>query len=229
MTGEVLAFAGMAAAACGGIVVGRRYSVEELQRQRDNALRRLRTDELTGLPNRLGLYEELERREAAGEAYTAGLLDLDHFKAVNDHFGHDEGDDLLIEVGNRLRHAIGARCFPARLHGDEFVFVLPAMSDDQAATAAWLIKEHLAAPWAIGGHYVLPWASIGMSHAEPGDARSEVLHRADVAMYRAKRGNIGIAVFDPTLDGSPQREQDRPTVRLRDMPAAIDPDRQVAA
>ncbi|MFB9178694.1 GGDEF domain-containing protein [Dactylosporangium sucinum] len=193
----------------------------------------LRTDALTGLPNRLGLEAEMERRQ--GTSYTLGLLDLDNFKAVNDRCGHEAGDDLLIEIADRLRWEVGANGFATRLHGDEFVVLLPAMTDDQAAMAAWEIKEGLAAPYELPGIFpYLQWASIGMTHAEPGEQDGDVLRRADVAMYRAKRGQIGITVFDPTLDVLPPREQARPQarpqVRLRDIAAVVtEPDGEVAA
>lgn len=220
MAGEVVAFAGMAAAAVGGLVLGRYNANGSLRRERDDALTQLSTDALTGLSNRIGFEAELERRQ--GTAYTLGLLDLDNFKAVNDRCGHEAGDDLLIEIADRLRWAVGAYGFAARLHGDEFVALLPAMSDDQAAVAAWDIKEALAAPYELPGIFpYLQWASIGMTHAEPGEQVGQVLRRADVAMYRAKRGKIGITVFDPTLDVLPPREEPRPKVRLRDIAAVV--------
>lgn len=234
--GEVLQTAGLVVAAVGGLVLGGsaiapRRQRDEARRQRDDALAQLRTDALTGLPNRFGLETELERRRAVGMPYTLGLLDMDRFKAVNDRCGHDAGDDLLVEIGARLRWEVRSIGFAARLHGDEFVFVLDQTTDEQAALAAWGIKEGLAAPYELPGIFpYLPWASIGMTHARQDEVDGDVLSRADVAMYRAKRDQIGIAVFDPTLDVLPPREQARPTVRLRDVAAVVtEPDGEVAA
>src|SRR5690348_6031970 len=120
---EVLAFAGMAAAAVGGLVLGRPTSdagfqkeLRQVRAERDEALVRVYTDHLTRLPNRAAFLEALDRRAAAGERYTIAMLDLDDFKAINDHLGHATGDSMLYELGVRLAElASGGAAMAARL------------------------------------------------------------------------------------------------------------------
>ena len=226
--GEVLAALGMVAAASGGLVLGRVRTVD-MRRQRDEALERLHTDDLTMLPNRRALYRELGRRTKAGEAYTVAMLDMDRFKAINDRFGHDLGDWVLLQFAMRL-HEVARRLtgYAGRLHGDEFVVVLPAMSDDQAALAAAEIHECTADLLVVLGHMIFPWATVGVAAAAVGDSPRDVLHRADVALYRAKRKEVSVALFDPAVDMFPPPQEDRPTVRLREL-AELEPDRGVAA
>lgn len=228
--GEMLVAAGMAAAAVGGLVLGRQIDNATLRAERDEALRQVRTDSLTRLPNRLAVMEELDRRAAAGERYTVAMLDINDFKSINDHLGHATGDSVLYEVAVRLAEvAEGRGALAGRLSGDEFVLLLPAMSDEQAAMAAWDIHERTGEPLIVSGRWLLPLTSVGLAAADPGEDPGDVLHRADIAMYRAKTSASCIAVFDPALDVVTPVEEERPRVRLRDVPAAIDPDRQARA
>lgn len=224
-TGEVLAAAGMVAAAGGGVFVGSCWT----RRANEQLVRRLHTDELTLLPNRLGYQREMARRLAAGEGYTVGFVDLDRFKAVNDQLGHDAGDDILREFACRLIEVVGPPTgFVARLQGDEFVVVLPAVSVDQAVLHAMAIHEDTALPMLVDGHWLFPWASIGLALAEPGEAPRQVLRRAEAAMYRAKRKESGFALFDPEVDVVAPPSEKRPRRRLRDV-TVVEPQRGVAA
>ena len=162
--------------------------------RRENAL--LHTlafsDPLTGLLNRRGLYLALEQSlpaALASSAVAVYLIDLDEFKPVNDRFGHDAGDELLIEVGRRLKAQLGELDLVARLGGDEFVVVVHKIND--AATAQAIGGRLLSAmdrPFAVAGALARVGATVGYAVA-PGDAHdmSNLLRCADAAMYEGKK------------------------------------------
>jgi diguanylate cyclase (GGDEF)-like protein len=147
-------------------------------------------DELTGLANRAQFTDALRRAVRSGRAATLFYIDLDGFKPVNDRFGHDVGDRLLIAVGERLRGCTRAHDAVARLGGDEFAVLI---SDQAAPEDADRVNERLAAafaaPFAIDGETLAIGASIGRA-AFPHDADGavELLSAADAAMYAAKQG-----------------------------------------
>jgi diguanylate cyclase (GGDEF)-like protein len=149
-------------------------------------------DPLTGLANRaqfVGLLRtSLDAPHAeADRPTTLMFLDLNGFKAVNDRLGHNAGDELLVGVANRLVSAVGDRGLVARLGGDEFtVLVDPRCELSSAEEIADAVHMSLLEPFQIGGEQVRVGASVGIAHAEPGVGESEMLRRADVAMYAAK-------------------------------------------
>ena len=172
-----------------------------------------RTDALTGLPNRRGLYEQLRtalaRAERIGGTVALLLCNLDRFKRVNDVHGHPAGDHLLRLVAARLCNAEGAGSAIARLGGDEFALVIPLDAADPsgpASEAAQLARRIIAV---LGQPFALPdglVAQVGVSigiavaRAEDGDADT-LVRRADVALYRAKTdGRSRFHFFDPGLD-----------------------------
>ena len=173
-----------------------------------------RTDALTGLPNRRGLFEQLRtalaRADRSGGTIALLLCDLDRFKGVNDAHGHPAGDHLLQLVAARLRNAEGAGSTIARLGGDEFALVIPLGAADPSGpaseAAAQLARRIIAV---LGQPFALPdgpvaqiSVSIGiaLARAEDGDADA-LVRRADVALYRAKAdGRSRFHFFDPGLD-----------------------------
>ena len=161
-----------------------------------------RTDSLTGLPNRRALFAELDGALATGQPRALLLLDLDRFKDVNDTLGHAVGDRLLTEVGARLRGRLREQDLVARLGGDEFAVVLPGVVDPaEAVAAAERLARSLVEPFALDGLLLDVQASTGIALA-PRHARSatELLQRADVAMYVAKGGSAACAVYDEDQD-----------------------------
>ena len=150
-------------------------------------------DPLTNLPNRTLLAERmqaaLKQCYKTGKLLAIGYLDLDHFKPVNDELGHDTGDQLLIEVANRLRHASRAHDTIARLGGDEFVLLLPGQdSRAQAEEALNRILHRIAAPYRLRGHKISISASLGVTLFPDDDSDPDMLLRhADQAMYKAKQ------------------------------------------
>ncbi len=148
-------------------------------------------DSLTGLANRVKLQDELERNTRAlitGEQFAVLLLDLDHFKVVNDTLGHPVGDKLLIEVGKRLGAAARSSDIVARLGGDEFAIVERKILGPAAAEAlAQRLKTALTRPYLIDGHQILIGVSIGIACApNDGDSAEKLLQAADIALYQAK-------------------------------------------
>jgi len=145
-------------------------------------------DGLTGLPNREELHRLVELRCAAprpeGTAHWLLYLDVDGFKRVNDSWGHQTGDELLVEVAGRLRAVAGPQATLARTAGDEFVVVLTATPGAVAACAEELLAA-VAAPVRLGASEAVVTASLGVAevHADVETA----LREADTAMYQAKR------------------------------------------
>ncbi len=151
-------------------------------------------DALTHLPNRTSLKQHLIQQLAAlhenrSEDRLALLfLDLDHFKPVNDEYGHEAGDRLLLDVVRRLRSALRGNDFISRIGGDEFVVLLPGLKSAEAACdVAAKIRDALVEPFVVEGQQVRISCSIGIALA-PDHARdvSGLLNRADEAMYMAK-------------------------------------------
>lgn len=163
-------------------------------------------DTLTGLPNRRYGFTHLRRitRRALAEHRSVGMLalDVDNFKAINDHLGHALGDDLLRAIAERLRTAIGQRAFAARLGGDEFIVLVEhAESLEQLETLADHIVAAFRRPLAVEDRELLVSVSIGVGvlpgHA--GDATS-LARAADAALFRAKSlGRNRVSVFTPEL------------------------------
>ena len=160
---------------------------------REDAERRARVDPLTGVANRRH-FEELLRRALAGAGPARRpallLLDLDHFKRVNDDHGHLVGDAVLVEVCRRVRGAIRESDTLARWGGEEFAVVVPdVVSDDALRRIAESVREAVAAaPFVLHGRILQVRASVGGARAgEPPLGPEALLAAADVALYAAKR------------------------------------------
>ncbi len=148
-------------------------------------------DTLTNLPNRHALHADIQAYSAGADEVALAMIDLDSFKQVNDHYGHAVGDQLIELCAQMIREVCGkeARCY--RLGGDEFAAV---MAGKVAGTIlegiCRTLLERLGTPMVLAGRHIAVGASIGLTRSLP-DARvssSEMLRRADVAMYMSKRG-----------------------------------------
>ncbi len=182
-----------------------RQQLEQLQRQ-------AHFDELTRLPNRVRMAHMLEaalqtsRRE--GSLLTVCYLDLDHFKPVNDRFGHEAGDRLLLELANRMRRSLrswaGGDDVVARIGGDEFVLLLRTATLEESRHAVERVLNQVCQPYALGlgSGPVMVTASIGATVFPLDGADAETLLRhADHAMYGAKQaGRNGYLFFDAEHD-----------------------------
>ena len=128
------------------------------------------------------------------------FIDLDAFKDVNDAFGHAAGDELLVEVGARLRSALPSVDALARLGGDEFAVLLLDHDEVRASSVAEGVLAALVDPFAVSGEAIVVGASVGVAVARSAAAVRDLLRASDIAMYRAKRrGHNGYAVYDRAL------------------------------
>ena len=158
-------------------------------------------DGLTGLANRTLFSDLLSRAlgsaKRANEARAVLMMDLDGFKHVNDTLGHDRGDTLLREVGERLIATLREGDTVARLGGDEFAILPAGVADLSAAVAVALkIQQVCERGFSLDGETIHVSPSIGIAlFPEHGDTTTDLLHRADLAMYSAKRSGEGHAVF----------------------------------
>jgi diguanylate cyclase (GGDEF)-like protein len=194
------------------------------------ARREALTDELTGLGNRRMLTRQLGDRldgpGTAGAATTTPLavliVDLDRFKEVNDAFGHPVGDELLAQLGPRLRRVLRSEDVLTRLGGDEFAVLLFDADRDHATDVGHRITEALREPFELRDVTVHTGASIGIvlspEHSTDPD---ELLRCADVAMYRSKTRRTVVEVYDAGTDTSLDRfeliHELRAAVRNRDL------------
>jgi diguanylate cyclase (GGDEF)-like protein len=186
------------------------------RRDSEEALRRRALqDPLTGLANRSLLYERLEhwsRRTArSGERAALLLIDLDHFKRINDSLGHRAGDDLIVQVATRLREAVRPADTVARIGGDEFVVLCEQVRDaSDVAHVAHRLLEALEAPFALADEKVAVGASIGVALGFERRTPEEMLAEADVALYCAKdEGRARHVFYDRGM-----RERVRATLTL---------------
>jgi diguanylate cyclase (GGDEF)-like protein/PAS domain S-box-containing protein len=168
------------------------------------------TDSLTGLPNRAlfrdRLQHALSRRGTTNRAVAVLFLDLDGFKAVNDALGHSTGDELLVQVSERLLAAVRPSDTVARLGGDEFAVLVDTPRSDRAGgsdgdlyetTLAERINETMQRPFELAREQVHVAASVGIARLDGDDVDAEqLLRNADLAMYQAKAaGNGGYALY----------------------------------
>lgn len=161
-------------------------------------------DSLTGFANRLSFDDALKTVCANPGPKGAALLclDLDHFKTVNDSFGHKMGDILLVAVAKRVAGSIRTADLAFRLGGDEFAVILPASERGEAMAVAERIVARLASPFQCNGISVRIGACVGIAEIGiAGAVADEVHHEADLALYRAKtEGRATYRLFDPERD-----------------------------
>ena len=149
-------------------------------------------DPLTGLPNRAlfsdRLNQELARARRRNGRFAMVFLDLDHFKQVNDSFGHDVGDQVLRQIAGRLRDSVRAADTVGRIGGDEFVVLMAQLSDSDSILAlAEKLRAVLRRPLLVDGHEMNISCSIGVAvYPEDGDDAVALTKGADDAMYHAK-------------------------------------------
>ncbi len=200
----ILALATLATCAARFVLVF--LQLRELAAIREQAM----TDELTGIANRRALYEHLDDllgASPAGEAtprtaFAVALIDLDHFKEVNDTLGHAMGDAVLKGVTARFEAALAELETPylfARLGGDEFAIVLHEVGTREAALIVGdALEQSLQDPLDLSGVELHAQASIGLALApEHGENRSEILFAADAAMYSAKAAGVSVRFHAP--------------------------------
>ena len=189
--------------------------ITERKRAEAEIIHLARHDVLTGLANRAEFNEKLEeagkRLKRGGDAITVMMLDLDRFKAVNDMFGHPAGDELLVEVGRRLKSTLRETDLLARLGGDEFAIIQEggATQHEGAIALALRINNAIAEPFDLGGFEVNVGTSIGIAMApEHGIEPEGLLKSADLALYAAKaQGRSDYRIYQPGMLESATSQQ----------------------
>jgi diguanylate cyclase (GGDEF)-like protein len=174
------------------------------------------TDALTGLPNRMLFRDRLAQaigmvRREAGRGAVVMMMDLDHFKEVNDTLGHEVGDRILVEVARRVSSVLRSTDTVTRLGGDEFAMLMSDTADSgrTAENAAGKLVAELARPFSDAGRELFLGASIGIAvYPEHGDEVDTLLGRADAAMVACKGRDARYLFYDDSLDArAPQRLQ----------------------
>ena len=187
-----------------------------LERQLEDARREATVDGLTGLMNRRAFDQTI--RTLAGTAMNSGdplallVVDIDHFKAVNDTWGHAVGDAVLQLVARRLAHRARAEDKPARFGGEEFVLLLPGTTLEEAAAIGDALRADLESQRLVLRDTQQPigtvTASIGVALYEPGERLADWVGRADAALYRAKaagRNRVEVApLFGSLRETNPE-------------------------
>ena len=175
-------------------MVKRKRYVDSMRSFLDRGLELAVTDQLTGLNNRRYLINQLQalvvRAARGGEPISIVMTDIDHFKSINDFYGHDAGDQVLRELAARLSTNLRPGDVPCRFGGEEFVILMPNTTEDFAAMAAERLRRDVAcAPFLIrDGEMLEVTASFGVAGSAPGSFSVErLLKRADEALYRAKQ------------------------------------------
>ena len=182
---------------------------------------------VTGLPNRRGLrariaiaLKQLRRRPGL---VTLLFCDLNRFKEVNDSYGHQVGDELLIELGKRLQSTLRPEDVLARLGGDEFVVLSPGLPTPMAALRlAERLQALVSKPWISQDYSITPSMSVGIASTDdPEVTVDELLRRADLAMYAAKGSDErSITIYDNVIDAQVRRG----VLIKRQLQSAIDGD-----
>ena len=175
------------------LLLGLADDTARLRRERDVATNQAGHDPLTGVLNRRALQQRLQvlldDAATSGQPLSLVFLDLDHFKRINDRFGHSVGDQCLCELVGRARLAMREADVLARYGGEEFVLVLPGRNGGEALAWADRLRQEIAAsPFPAGAQAIPVNASLGICEWTRGDSIDALLEHADQALYRAKQG-----------------------------------------
>jgi diguanylate cyclase (GGDEF)-like protein len=175
-------------------------ATEELSIARNEILQQSVLDPLTGAYNRLVLPDQLDELAVATTPSSAVLsIDLDHFKQINDRWGHHAGDVVLGAVAQRLRACTRDRDVVIRMGGDEFLIILHDVEPTGAVELATRIVSNVEQPIEFHGEALVVSASVGIAMVRNGgaDDTEDLLHRADAAMYAAKRSERAVELATP--------------------------------
>jgi diguanylate cyclase (GGDEF)-like protein len=151
------------------------------------------TDSLTGVANRVGLRRALDRLAHEDAPIAVAFADLDEFKVVNDTHGHAAGDEVLVEVAERLEHTVGPMGTVCRIGGDEFVVILRRVADE--TTAELLVDvmgRAVGEPIGTARGELSVTVSIGLAFSRALVDVSQLLTSADTAMYQVKRARKAV-------------------------------------
>jgi diguanylate cyclase (GGDEF)-like protein len=182
----------------------RRIALEKEFREREALLERATRDALTGLWNRPSILEflgrEMTHAQRTGAPLALALIDVDHFKQVNDTYGHHGGDEVLRELAQRLTRTIRHNDWLGRYGGEELMVVMPGLSYVGAATPIERLRECVAeTPFKVQEFNIDLTVSIGMAWCEStSDTTHDIISRADAALYAAKGSGRNRVVYPPS-------------------------------
>lgn len=167
--------------------------LQEQQNEIETHISRSMTDPLTGLPNRRDFSDRLEERMAGwkrrGEVFSLLMLDVDHFKKLNDKHGHQAGDEVLKMIGRALRGVLRRDDAVARYGGEEFVMILPGTTLEQTRSVAEKVRQAIAKiDLNRGGTKIAVTISGGLATIQRDEQSESLMQRADAALYAAKAG-----------------------------------------
>ncbi|MBN1835668.1 MAG: diguanylate cyclase [Spirochaetales bacterium] len=177
-----------------------RLANEELQRNCDELERLASYDPLSGLLNRRTLFRridvEIERATRMGFPLTGLMIDIDHFKPVNDNYGHQCGDTVIREIGAKLSKSLRKYDYAGRYGGEEFFVLFPNTSSETARIIAERFRKDMEeSPFSCGNGPLRITVSVGVAQHNPNETPDKWISRADTAMYRAKqRGRNQVVV-----------------------------------
>jgi diguanylate cyclase (GGDEF)-like protein len=175
----------------GADITALKNNEKSLRQAHAAALKASQTDQLTGLPNRRHVLERLDGAlaayEATGSKLSIALIDIDHFKAINDVHGHDAGDTVLRHFAGTCLERVREQDVLGRMGGEEFLLVLPGAQASEASGIVGRIRDGYPAARLVEEGFDVPYTfSAGVAEAMAGDDRSSILRRADRALYAAK-------------------------------------------
>ncbi len=163
---------------------------QELLKVNEKLINLSNTDQLTGIPNRrlfeMKLKEQIVRYSTDGKIkFCLFMIDIDHFKKVNDKYGHTTGDDVLINIAQMIQELIPVEGMVARYGGEEFIVILPYLQEKEMLKTAQKINQSIEKiNWVKVDSVTV---SVGISTFEKGDTRDSIIERADLALYKAKK------------------------------------------
>jgi len=200
----MLLLGGLASVLTGLIAV---YVSKRVTKQAQTLEHQALYDELTNLPNRTlfqdRLAQAIKNSQRMGSSFAIILMDLDRFKEINDTLGHNIGDLLLKEVGERLVRTVRDTDTVARLGGDEYVIILEDMPEQNIERVAEKILKALDRPFMLGEEMIEISASLGIARfPDHGNDATTITRRADVAMYAAKHDHSGFAIYSEAQEHS---------------------------
>jgi len=175
----------------GADITALKQNEKALRQAHEAALRASQTDPLTGLASRRHILEQLDgllaEHEACGSSMSIAVIDIDHFKAINDGHGHDAGDTVLRHFADMCRDRVSLQDRIGRMGGEEFLLILPGAVIDDALRTVDRIRDRFPPARLVEDGIDLSYTfSAGIAEALAGDDRSSILRRADRALYAAK-------------------------------------------
>ena len=171
-----------------------RFQLESQAQELDRSRKEARTDPLCKIGNRKAFNDHINYRasrfNSVGEKFGLMIIDVDHFKRINDTFGHAAGDKVLVSIGSALKQCVRPQDFVARLGGDEFAIILDGLDEQNAADVGNRIRSTIELyNFQVGdeqGSTTVVTLSMGLATALPGDNKSSLFERADQALYKSK-------------------------------------------